>query len=403
MNRLRLVAAGVVPFALTLPFLFRGGQSDGDIPIFRQYGEWIVGGQIPYRDFHPEYPPLAMGLFTLPALAPEHLYLVLFQVLATVGFLLELALLALLVERLDISQRFRYGAMIYAGLAPAMLGAFVLRRFDMWPAALCIGVLILLIDRRPRAAFALLAVAIVLKTYPIVMLPIALLYVGRDRWRGAFATCCAVGFVLLVPWAAIGHVGLFLSYATQWDRHLHVDTIGSGILLALHRPVRLSYDAGWAVFGQGSVLAAQLHTILEGFGVLLATWFFWRSGRSPRALVVCSAGTFAAAAWLGKVLSPQFLLWVTPVVALVGDWALLACFTGALFTTEFLFPARYEGLLHKQGLQIALLNVRNAFLVLATAALWRALARQRTTTGGESSIMSPSSRLARGPATRAMR
>jgi hypothetical protein len=402
-NRLRLIATGVVLFALTWPFLFRGGQTDGDIPVFRQYGEWIVGGQLPYRDFHPEYPPGAMGLFALPALFPEHLYLVLFQILAAAGFLLELVLLALLVDRLQLSPWLRYGTMLYAGLAPAMLGAFVLRRFDMWPAALCIGVLILLIDQRPRAAFAVLAVAIVVKTYPIVFVPIALMYIGRDRWRGAVATCCAVGLVLLAPWAAIGHVGLYLSYATQWDRHLHLDSIGAGVLLALHRPVRLSYDAGWSVFGAGAGLTAQLQTLLEVAGVVFATWFFWRSRRSPRDLVACSAAVFAAAAWLGKVLSPQFLLWVAPLVPLVADWAVLICFTGALFTTEALFPARYQGLLSKRGGEITLLDVRNAFLVLTTLALWRSLARQRTTTGGESSIMSPSFRLMRGPATKPMR
>jgi hypothetical protein len=184
---------------------------------------------------------------------------------------------------------------------------------------------------------------------------------------------------------------------------LHLDSIGSGILLALHRPVRLSYDAGWSVFGAGAGVVAQLHTILEILGVVAASWFFWRSRRSPRDLVACSVAAFAAAAWLGKVLSPQFLLWVAPLVPLVADWAVVVFFTGALFTTEVLFPARYAGLLAKRGGEIALLDVRNGFLVLTTLALWRALVVQRTTTGGESSIMSPSSLVMRGPATTPMR
>lgn len=403
MTRLRLAAAGLVPFALTWPFLFRGGATDGDIPVFRQYGEWIVGGQVPYRDFHPEYPPGAMGLFALPALFPEHLYLVLFQILAAAGFVVELALLALLVERLDLSTRLRYAVMVYAGLTPAMLGAFVLRRFDMWPTALCIGALVLLIDRRPRPAFAVLAVAIVTKTFPVVLLPIFLLYVGRERWRGALASCLVAAGVVLLPFEAIGHVGLFLSYATQWDRHLHLDSIGAGILLALHRPVRLSYDAGWSVFGAGAGAVAQVHTLLEIAGVVIATALFWRSRRTPRDLVSCSVAAVAAAAWLGKVLSPQFLLWVAPLVALSADWPTVVCFTGALFTTEVLFPARYAGLLAKRSGEIALLDVRNGFLVLTTLALWRALARQRTRIAGDSSHRSLSWAVIRGPATRPTR
>jgi hypothetical protein len=403
MTRLRLIAAGVVPFALTWPLLFRGGSTDGDIPVFRQYGEWIVGGRVPYRDFHPEYPPGAMGLFGLAALAAEHLYLVVFQIIATAGYALGLVLLALLVRRLALSPLLAYGTTVYAALVPAMLGAFVLRRFDMWPTALCVATLILLLDGRPRAALAMLAIATVVKTYPVVLVPIALIYAGRERWRGALAAYCAVGLAVLLPFAAIGHVGLFLSYATQWDRHLHLDSLGAGVLLALHRPVRLSYDAGWSVFGAGADGVAQVQSALEGVGVLVATWLFWRSRRTAHDLVACSVAALAAAAWLGKVLSPQFLLWVAPLVPLTLDWATVVCFTGALLTTNLFFPDRYPSLLAKHAGGITLLDVRNAFLLATTIGLWRALARQGTRTGGERSSRSLSWAAIRGPATRPMR
>ena len=56
-----------------------------------------------------------------------------------------------------------------------LLGAFTLRRFDMWPAAICVGVLLLLADDRPLAALVLLAVGTLIKWYPVILLPIALL------------------------------------------------------------------------------------------------------------------------------------------------------------------------------------------------------------------------------------
>jgi hypothetical protein len=94
---------------------------------------------------------------------------------------------------------------------------------------------------------------------------------------------------------------------------------------------------------------------------------------------------------------------VAPLVPLTLDWATVVCFTGALLTTNLFFPDRYPSLLAKHAGGIALLDVRNAFLVATTIALWRALVRQGTRTGGERSIMSPSWRLIRGPATRPTR
>ena len=44
----------------------------------------------------------------------------------------------------------------------------------MWPAAMCLGVLLLLVTKRPVSAFALLAAAALVKTYPAALLPVAL-------------------------------------------------------------------------------------------------------------------------------------------------------------------------------------------------------------------------------------
>jgi hypothetical protein len=370
-SRLRLLAAGVVPFALTWPLLFRGGATDGDIPVFRSYGDLMTQGQVPYRDFHLEYPPGALPFFVLPSLGPEHDYLVLFQLEAAAGFLLAIVLLALLVQRLGQPPQWAYASMLLGGLVPALLGPFTLRRFDMWPAALCVGSLLLLLERRPLWAAALLALATVVKTYPVVLLPLLLLYARpRERLR-ALAVYCGVGLVVLGPFAAIGRVGLFLSYATQWDRHLHLDSVGSSILLALGRPLRLSYDAGWSDFGGGADLVAQAQTVLQAAGVLAACVLFARSRRTGGDLLAGAVAALAAAAVLGKVLSPQFLIWVAPVVLLARDLLAAALLAAALLATNLLFPARYPGLLARHGGEIALLCVRNALLVATVAALLR--------------------------------
>jgi hypothetical protein len=377
-RRLAPGALGLGVFLATCPLLFRGGAGDGDIPVFRSYGDMVLNGQVPYRDFHPEYPPGAFVFFVLPSLGPEHSYLTIFRLVAAAGIVAGIVALAFLVDLLEVPRRTACGALAFAGAAPALLGAFTLRRFDMWPAAICVAVLACLVARRPYWALSLLAVGVVVKNYPIVLLPVALLAVDHARrWR-ALAAFCVVGIVAIAPFAAVGHGGLYNSVATQMDRHLHLDSAGSSILLAVHRPVRLAFDGGgWSVFGGGADLAAKLQSAAQVIGVAAAAVLFARSRRSSQDLVAASVTTISVAAFAGKVLSPQFLLWPAPLLVLAGSTVAAALFTGALVTTNLLFPDRYGGLLAGHEGEIWLLVARNALLVAALAALLAVQSRRR--------------------------
>ncbi len=371
--------AGITTFLLTCPLLLRGGSSDGDIPVFRHYGDLIAAGQVPYRDFKPEYPPGALPIFALPSLlTSDRHYLAVFRLLAAAGVILCLGLLALLLARLGMSAQTRYAALVFSGLAPLMLGAFVLRRFDMWPTAICLGVLLLLVSDRPVAAFALLGLGAVVKVYPLILLPLALLAVDRSVRVRAVGAFCAVGVVLMGPFALLGHAGLYNSLMQQANRHLHLDTVGSSILLALHRPVRLAFDGGgWSVFGPGAGAAASAHTLAQVAGIAGAAVLFARSERGRWDLMAAAATTLAAGAFLGKVLSPQFLLWVAPAIVLARAALPVALFTAAMLATNVLFPDRYEGLLARHDGEIWLLVARNALLVATLAALFACQARWR--------------------------
>jgi uncharacterized membrane protein len=381
-RRLTPAVVGIVTFLVTSPFLFGGGSGDGDIPVFRSYGDRVLAGQVPYRDFHPEYPPGAFLFFVIPSFAPERQYLVVFQLLAALGIVVGLVLLARLVERLGATTWLQYGALVYAGLTPILLGGFTLRRFDMWPAALCVGVLILLLDERPVWALALLGVGAMTKFYPVLLLPVALLAVEHGRRIRAFVAFCAGAFVAAAPFAVVGHGGLYNSAKGQADRHLHLDSIGSSVLLVLHRPVRLAFDGGgWSVFNAGADAAARAQTIAQAVGVVAAAVLFARSRRRPWDLVAATVATLAVGACIGKVLSPQFLLWIAPLVVLSRSVVATLSYTTALVLTHVLFPARYGGLLAKHGGEIALLAARNAALVVLVGVLLVVQRRRAATVG----------------------
>ena len=61
-------AVGASLFGLSLLLLWRGG-GDGDTAELRRYGDAVLAGQVPYRDFRLEYPPGAIPFFTVPSLA----------------------------------------------------------------------------------------------------------------------------------------------------------------------------------------------------------------------------------------------------------------------------------------------------------------------------------------------
>jgi glycosyl transferase family 87 len=365
-------AAAVGVFGLSLLLLWRGG-GDGDTAELRRYGDAVTSGQLPYRDFHLEYPPGAVPFFTVPSLGSEHAYLTIFRAIALTGVLLGLLLLALLLERLGAPARVRWPALLFAAVAPALLGAFTLKRFDAWPAALCVGVLLLLVADRPLWAFALLAVATLVKTYPAALLPVALLATPRPTRVRALAAFCAVGLVVLLPLLALAHVGLYLSYSGQWNRHLQLETLGSSALRALHRAVRIAFDSGsWSVFGAGADTIARLQTLAQVAGVLAAAWLFARSRRTPWDLAAAVATTIAIAAVAGKVLSPQFLLWLAPLVVLARSIVATVLLAAAMLLKNLIFPDRYDGLVARHGAEIALLVARNVLLVGVLAALFAA-------------------------------
>src|SRR5262249_34425193 len=101
-----------------------------------------------------------------------------------------------------------------------------------------------------------------------------------------------------------------------------------------------------------------------------------RSRRGPWDLVGAAAATLAVGGCFGKILSPQFLLWITPLVVLARSVTATVLFTLAMITTRALFPERYSGLLAKHDGEIWLLAVRNLTLVAMVVALVAAQARR---------------------------
>jgi hypothetical protein len=355
-----------------------------DTPVYQGYGEKIVDGQVPYRDFAVEYPPAALPVFVLPALADDDDYGRAFDLLMWVCAVAAIVLLAATLTAAGAGTVRLYAAMAFAGIAPLLLGSVILSRFDLWPAALAIGALAALASGRDRLGLGVLGLATAAKLYPAVLLPIALVWVARRRGPreaafglGVFA---AVLVAIVLPFAILSPGGVAHSLTTQLGRPLQIESLGAAILLAAHQlglydPTVVSTHGSQNLSGSFPDALAAVQTALQ-LAALVAVWLLFARGRPDRErLLVASTAAVVAFIAFGKVLSPQFLIWLLPLVPLVGGSAgIAACwvFAGALVTTQLWFPHRYW---HVVDLESAgwLVLVRDLLLVALLVVLVAAI------------------------------
>ncbi len=326
-----------------------------DTPTYERYGSAMDDGRVPYRDFAVEYPPGALPVFVLPALGSpgSNTYRVRFE--ALMAFLGEAAIgfLALALVGLGAGPRRLLAALIFVALAPLALGPVILSRFDLWPAALTAAALAALVNGRLRVGHLALGAAVAAKLYPAVLAPLAVAYVWRRKGRREALVCVGLlaGLVALVflPFVALAPGGVWSSLSNQASRPLQIESLGSGLLLVAHHVfgtgVTMDTSHGSQnLAGSGPDVLAAAQTILQA-AALLAVWILFARGPATRErLVQASAAALVAFVAFGKVLSPQFLLWLIPVVPLVRGRRGVAAsvlLAAALVLTQLWFPYRY--------------------------------------------------------------
>ena len=166
----------------------------------------------------------------------------------------------------------------------------------------------------------MLAVGTLLKGFPALLLPVALMAQrrGDGRWRlDCPLIFAALMFAGLAPALLVNPAGLLapLGYAAQ--RPLHVESL-SGALLWLvdlwsgHR-ARIVFSYGsYNVEGMGQNIVAIAFSLLLVVGLAFVYWRQWRSRIGvDRAFMLVLIVVLVS----NKVFSPQYILWLLPTVA----------------------------------------------------------------------------------------
>lgn len=387
---LAAVACGLAVGLLVLLFgvlhLGYGFNDVSDVGYYHfQAGRLAAGGR-PYVDVLLEYPPLMLPLLRLPPFTPKaDLWTPRFQalmfLLCGAAALLTTACAARLWPG---GRRAHRTALAYAGAVLAA-GAIVANRLDASVALSVAATLWLLSCRRFALAAAAVGIGVGLKLVPAVLLPLVLLVApqARQRWRalGAFAVAALLPFL---PYLAAP--GLLRVFRYHLERPLQIESV-------LASPLHLARLLGLAsastgrshgsefLDAPGAGTLAQLSGPLAALAVGAVYLLLWRRRSALRAdptlVPVAALGVLLAVLACGKVLSPQYLVWLLPCVALVlarSPW-LGGCALGLLLLTQVGFPGLYWGLVAFEPLPVVLLLLRNLLLLVTLGLVLRHLAR----------------------------
>ena len=333
-----------------------GGPGISDTPVYRIYGERMASGDLPYRDFVVEYPPGALAPFVVAALvsSTQDGFDAAFQALMVLSLALASVLIVLSLEALRAST-LRVALSVGAFLAgTALLGPFVLTRFDLYAAAVTLAAVCAILHGRRILGPALLGVAIATKIYPAVVLPLLVTRTWKRDGQAAalrgLALTVGTALAVYLPFAIVAPEGVARSVWRQLGRPLQIESLGSAVLLALHHA--LGMPLAWAsgsgsqnLTGTVASVAAAVTTVV-GAAALVLVWVRFAHGDTGSAARFARYAAAAVVAFVafGKVSSPQFLVWLLAIVVLVpGRRGVLAIglLLSACALTRLWFPRTY--------------------------------------------------------------
>jgi hypothetical protein len=372
------MSVGLLVFSASLPRALREGSND--LSLYRQAGESILRGEVPYRDFFIEYPPGSLPAFVPPALfsASQASFIDLFSVEMALALVATLLLTALGARRLRGSGAWILPAATFA-LAAVLLYPVAVTRYDA-VVALTLGLAVYfaaLGGRYLPLAYASLGFGTAAKFVPaLAVLPLALTRRGAVRGCAVFLAVVALFFV---PFAVLGGQGLLQTFTYQAERGLQVESLAASVLIFLRSITSIVFEHGaFEVRGEGVDLASSFSPLLTLLLLAVTGFAMWWEFRRCGGLGVEAFPRHAAALILAfmlgsRVLSPQYMIWLLPLVPLsAGGFVgviICALFLAACFTTTLVFPIHYGDLLSFRYPGPELLLARNVLLII----LWVSL------------------------------
>jgi uncharacterized membrane protein len=323
-----------------------------DLVLYARTGDAVAGGSVPYRDFFFEYPPLAAPLFAAPQALWDY----------REGFA---AVMLVFGWVLQVAVGGGWRAWVLVAL-PLVFGTLLTERFDLAPAALTLAGVVALERGRTRTGFAVLGLGVALKGFPIVVAAVAVAWLaGRGRNREALAggaLCIVVAGVCWLPFVIVAPDGVADALRFHAERPVQIESGPASLLEQLGGSrIDVSFRSHGLVGGSAGAVE-WLSTLALALALAAIAWLAWR--RRGGGLAVPALGALLAVVALGRVLSPQYLLWIAPFLLLV-PLRVATAGLAAIAATWAYYPDHYADLVAGDDTAVAVVGVRNLLLLLA--------------------------------------
>jgi hypothetical protein len=355
--------------------------SINDLYVYSVYADAVHQGLRPFLDFGFEYPPLALYPIVLSDGDPWRL---------AIGMLACLLVTQWCCERLAGPK-----AGWIMAVSPLLLGAMVRTHFDALPTALALGALVAVAagagaalplrrDLLTPIGFFLLALGGMVKLWPLALVPVAVVWLWARGQRSSAVLGVVITVVVSVAiLAPFPRDGLRDAVRFHQDRPVQIESAPATVLWALGRSSVTGDPIRHDVYKSNGLAGGDAHTVEILFQLLqvvalLGAAVLAARARDVRQLGLCSMLAVLVFVAFGKVLSPQYLVWLVPFAAVAWAWGAR---TSALLTlaasvvTQVEFPGRYFHLLTGDETTFLIVALRNALLIAAAISLAAAAAR----------------------------
>lgn len=353
----------------------------------------------PFHMLPLEYPPLTLIPFSLALLAPLPYY--------QLAFGLFMSLIAVLIYGLLLHFGPKGGALLFA--IYLFIGAIAVaqQRFDLIPALLTLLCLIAAERKHWTAAYIALAFGVLFKLYPILLLPA--LFIAEQQNRGTLTIpeanftrmellpalwnmlrsirkwhwnncllCLLIIVVVTGAFALLDFQGAVVNQVVYFlHRPIQVEATGSTLLrVAEHIGIPFTISSTYGSLNINSILdgpVGMISTLCLIVGFLAVIWQQWRGRLDLAQSMIALLLVFVAT---GKVFSPQYLIWLMPLLAYVGAfdlfwlvcWGIISLLTTYIYAVLYTRPvASLTDIPYTPGF-VQLVTLRNAFFVLVTLA-----------------------------------
>jgi hypothetical protein len=372
-----------VYFLAWMASFFLNGNTFSDT---EQYRQWAMDGYNP-ADLTGKispwvYPVLAQIPIFLANIAGPGLYLL-------VWFLIITALNA--VGLLYLTR----GSRTVTGVAPAwwwlfftvFMGYLSFARVEGITAPIVL-IALLYVAERPVVAGVLLSIATWIKVWPAAVL-VPIVIASHKRIQVVLAGAAVTAAVCLGTWLTGGlpHIMDFLTNQGERGMQLEATFSTPWVWLSVFHIAGSKMADNTAinsteVYGPGAGMAAFLMQpllILAALGAAILLVRALRRGAEREELFLEGALMMVTAFIVfNKVGSPQFIIWLAPVIiaGLTHDWERwkvpAALLMGIAMTTFVIYPLFYTPLIHAHPVMAAILTTRNVLLVVL---LWWSVKR----------------------------